>query len=83
MLSFPLGGPEVFGPLLFVAGAVGGLISLAFLLGILIVEPLAFFILVAIASLVWQLAGRPWTRQGQGGRWAAGDEPLYEDDDDF
>lgn len=75
----------MFGPLLFVAGAVGGLISLAFLLGILIVEPLAFFILMAIASLVWQLAGRPWTRRGRQGRgwWAAGDEPLYEDDDDF
>lgn len=76
----------MFGPLLFVAGAVGGLVSLAFLLGVLLVEPLAFFILVALASLVWHLAGRPWTRrgrQGQPGWWEAANEPVYEDDDDF
>lgn len=76
----------MFGPLLFVAGAVGGLISLAFLLGILIVEPLAFFILMGIAALVWHLAGRPWTRRREqpGPGWFTPDDaPAYDDDEDF
>lgn len=76
----------MFGPLLFVAGAVGGLISLAFLLSVLIVEPLAFFIVMGIAALMWHLAGKPWTRRGrrgQAGWFTAGDAPSYDDDEDF
>lgn len=76
----------MFGPLLFVAGAVGGLISLAFLVGVLIVEPLAFFIVMAIAALMWHLAGKPWTRWGrenQGSWFADSEPPTYDDDEDF
>jgi hypothetical protein len=76
----------VFGPLLFVAGAVGGLISLAFLLGILIVEPLAFFIVLGLAFLSWQWAGRP-PRRGRDrtrpGWFTPLDPPTYDDDEDF
>lgn len=76
----------MFGPLLFVAGILGGLVSLAFLLGVLIVEPLAFFIVIGLAFLCWQLAGRPWTgRRGEAAApWITTLEaPVYEDDEDF
>ena len=53
------------GPLLFVAGAVGGLISLAFLVSLLLIEPVAFFVVMAIGALAWHLAGKPWTRAGR------------------
>lgn len=70
--------------MLFVAGVAGGLVSLAFLVGVLIVEPLAFFILVALAALVWHLAGRPWTsgrgRPGPDGSTTR-EEPVYDDED--
>lgn len=53
------------GPLLFVGGVLGGLICVAFLVGVLFIEPVSFFIVMAIGALAWHLAGKPWTRAGR------------------
>ena len=53
------------GLLVFVGGVLGGLICVAFLVGLLFTEPAGLFIAMAIVALVWHVAGKPWTRAGR------------------
>lgn len=75
------------GPLFFVAGALGGLICVAFLVGVLFTEPVSFFIVMAIGALAWHVAGKPWTsvgrEQAERDRLATQHEPVYEDEEDL
>lgn len=65
--------------LLFVLGVAGGLFSVAFLIGIAFVEPLAFVILAGICWGVWKWAGR-----GMENWWTNGymqEEPIITTED--
>ena len=73
------------GPLLFVGGVLGGLMCAAFLVGLLFIEPISFFIVMAIGALAWHLAGKPWTRvgreQARREELATQHQPAYDDDE--
>lgn len=75
------------GPLLFVGGILGGLICIAFLVGLLFIEPVSFFIVMAIGALAWHVAGQPWTRAGREqarrDKLATQHQPAFDDEEEW